>query len=165
MEDVKMKKKRKKVNKDKIQQMKDDIIEHINNIPFEQLHKELTEAGLQTYQDTENVVSTEINSPFGFVVWKGWVTEINDDGTYDVELIDMVRLGTHEQATISTDEILGEPEIKLGSVFMWVMITDPIEAQSIQFQKDDSEPDPELYEEVAQRASEFAKKLKEENNE
>ncbi|MEX0595751.1 MAG: hypothetical protein WD512_04555 [Candidatus Paceibacterota bacterium] len=40
-----------------ISKIKRELKEHIKNSPFEQIHKELKEAGLYTYANTENVIT------------------------------------------------------------------------------------------------------------
>ena len=140
---------------------KKEIIEHINSISFEELHQELIGAGLEEHQDAEDAINVS-DDLFNFVAWKGYVTNINEDGTYDVELMDIILLGTREVAVISDEEIYGNPEIKLGSVFMMIVVmpdNNIPSMKSIKFQKEGIPETPEVYKEIAKRANELAEAM------
>jgi len=147
-----------------VDKAKKEIIDHINSISFEELHQELIGAGLEEHQDTEDSINVS-DDLFNFVAWKGYVTNINEDDTYDVELMDMIELGTRETATISDEEIYGNPIIKLGSVFMMIVVmpnNNIPSIKSIKFQKEGIPETPEVYREIAKKANELAEAMENE---
>lgn len=53
------------------------------------------------------------------LIWKGHITEINDDGTFTADLNNVIENTTKEYATFEASDIEGE--LKVGKVFYMVI--------------------------------------------
>lgn len=53
------------------------------------------------------------------LIWKGHITEIYEDGTFNAEIYNVIENTTKECATFSSSDIEGDLEI--GKVFYWVV--------------------------------------------
>lgn len=145
------------MNKEEIQKMKADMLDHIRKTPFDELYEELVDAGSKTYKKTPNVSTEDDDKPFDFSTHKGWVSNINKDGSYDVELVDMID-GSRDTITITDEEVYESPDIQIGSVCMIIKIPS-LGKSSIKFQKKGKPMNAEDFEEIAYKAKQVATKL------
>lgn len=126
--------------------IKEKVLDYIQNNSAEDIYKKI----VKNKVSSSNVIQSDF-----IEIYKGYITELDTD-SFEARLINMLdTTDLHKTATFQIDDVIGDPKIQLGSVFMWVVT---VGKQYIKFQKG-GKPSPEVYEEISNEAKRLAEGL------